>query len=71
MNHRPSVPTRRAERGFTLIEVVVTIALMAVLLGLAAPAFSAIVTISSMSVKPRWPGRAGTGGRSISTSPPA
>lgn len=37
---RPPVPARPGQRGFTLIELMVTIALMAVLLGLAAPAFT-------------------------------
>ena len=36
----PQATRRVAERGFTLIEVMVTIALLGVLLGLAAPSFS-------------------------------
>ncbi len=35
----PRAPARRSQRGFTLVELMVTVSLLGVLLGLAAPAF--------------------------------
>ncbi len=38
-----SAPTRRPSRGFTLVEVAITVTVLAVLLGLSAPLFTAMI----------------------------